>query len=355
MLTSDFFFYLIAFLIAVLCLGIAGYAFQHRSVPGATSLAIIMLSSMGYAVPYTLQLLSHNLAAALFLYNLSLPGANLLGPAWLGFALTWTRQDNSASQPRRMKTSLLALVIPLIVCLAAWTNPLHNLYGTNFHLVQGNSITTLEWNFGLFYWIGFAYAYAVFAAGLVILLYNTLKRLRLFFWQSILLIIGALLPVALNTSFVSGLISGFELDLAPFSFLITGVIWSLTIFFFHFLTIVPIAHQNAFKQMPVGMVVLDHLRQAVDINPAAASMLGVSMMKMIGQELPKDIAVELFGAPSEPVEGESKRIIHLRHEADQRYLEVNQTPFGDRRQQFIGTLLLLYDITERIRAEQVQL
>jgi hypothetical protein len=75
-----------ALLIAVLYLAIAFYAWQRRSVPGAAGLAVLMLAAAGYTVPYVFELNSLDLAAALFWRYVSLPGAALIGPAWLIFA-----------------------------------------------------------------------------------------------------------------------------------------------------------------------------------------------------------------------------------------------------------------------------
>ena len=247
--------YFIVLVIAVVFINIAVYAYRNRRVPGAPALIVLLLAAMGYAVPYTLQMTSPNLAIARLWYLFSIPGANLLAPAWLIFSLTWSGGENTYSR-RQVITFLTGLLfIPMLVCLAAWTNTLHSLYGNNFLFDPQKSIPVLVWDFGIFYWVGFLYAYGVLSVGLIILLNKVFKRLRLFFQQSMLMLVGALIPVFINIAFAAGFsfIPGF--DLAPYTFLVTGIIWSIAVFRFHFLEIEPIDHQIDFNQIPTGKLV----------------------------------------------------------------------------------------------------
>ena len=150
-----FIYLFIALLIAVIYLTIAFYAWQRRSVPGAAGLAFLMLAATGYAVPYIFELNSPNLAAALVWMQVSLPGASLVGPAWLLFAAHYSAQQTIFT-PRRV---LLLITIPILACLAAWTNSLHGLYGADFQFDPAAQWPVLKCRFGPLYWINFGYAY----------------------------------------------------------------------------------------------------------------------------------------------------------------------------------------------------
>jgi diguanylate cyclase (GGDEF)-like protein/PAS domain S-box-containing protein len=343
--------YISAICIAIVCLSIAVYALKNKAIPGAKALAFFMFAVLGYSVPYLFQLSSQNLSGALFWYKLSLPGANLIGPAWLVFALTWTELENRISRSKHVPMFYLLLVIPFLVCLAAWTNHLHGFYGTNIQFKTYESLAILGWDFGLFYWVGFIYAYSLSVIGILILLVTAQKRLRMYFYQSILMIIGALFPVILRIAFAFGMSPIFNIDLTPFAFLIAGVIWNLAIFQFRFLTAVPIAHKSIFLHTPIGMLVVDYQGYVADINPAAAEMFAVSQESIVGRVFPEHLSVHLSPETASFSESDSK-VVCLDQGEKIRYLQVQFKPIKDESKKIkLGTLILLSDITDRMQWE----
>ena len=273
-----FVYLFIALVIAVIYLMIAYYAWQHRSVPGAAGLAFLMLAATGYAVPYIFELNSPSLAAALFWMQVSLPGASLVGPAWLLFAAHYTTQQKIFTK----RWILLLTAIPILACLAAWTNSLHGLYGVDFRFDPAAQWPLLKWRFGPVYWINYGYAYLTTIVGMVLLLRGAVQRMRVFTNQALFLIAGALIPSVINVLFSLGITPIPDMDLTPFSFLITGVFWSLALFRFRLLDIVPIAREQVLDTMPVGVVVLDRHGRVLDMNPAACKMLELQPFEMVG-------------------------------------------------------------------------
>ncbi len=351
--TIDFVFVVFALIIGGIYLALGIFALKRRSVPGSTALAMIMFASAGYAVPYIFQLASPNLSSAQRWYDISLPGASILGPAWLVFALQYTQQKEILTKRR----ALLLSLIPVVACLAAWTNPLHNLYGTHFRFNPLEPWPKLEWDFGFFYWLNFSYAYLMTLGGVVILLRTAIRRFRLYTNQTILLLIGIIIPIIVNLLFVMGFSPIPKMDLAPFLFLITGLSWSLAIFRFQLLDIVPIAHERVFGTMPVGMIVLNHQRQVVDINPAAIKMIALTPSEIIGKELPETLSISILAELNQPVPTEHQTEVCLGHGRQQCYLDLHLTPLLDNHHCFIGALLLIQDITiqkQAIEAERDQ-
>ncbi len=290
---------------------------------------------------------------AVFWYNVSIFGANLLAPAWLVFALSWTGRIIIQDQKRKNTLIVgLLLIVPLLVCLAAWTNPLHQLYSSGVQFVLEADMAVLTWNFGLFYWIGFFYAYSLVPIGLVVLLVTAYQRFRLFQQQSILLIIGGFIPILFNLDFVSGILPIAKIDIAPFTMLITCVIWSLAIFRMRFLTVVPIAHKGVFQHMPIGMIVLDSQGLVVDINPAAANMLAEPMENVIGKGLPKPIASHLPWQANPGSLVDQHEVIRLEQAQKLLFLDTHlKVLYSQPRNTLMGAVIQLNDITERVLAE----
>ena len=346
------FFFTIAILILIVFLTLTIFSYRKRSVPGAPALAILLLAAMGYAVPYTLQMTSSNLESALIWYNLSLPGANLIAPAWLLFSLSWTNREKTSSAKKRKAVITAILLIPLLVCVAGWTNSLHNLYGSNFYFDTQSQVPALEWNFGLFYWLGFGYAYSLFTISSIIILVNIFTKLRLFFHQSILLLIGTLIPILFNIGFVLGVKPTPQLDITPYTFLLTGLIWTLAVFLFKLLNIVPIAHKFVFKQMQTGMIVMDDQWRVVDINPAALKLMDISLLKVIGRRLPGEFSACLKKNFSGNLDTKQEKRICLAKTEKSQFLDVQLTPFLDNNNEVIGYLFLFNDVSEQKHAEE---
>ena len=350
MMLSEVFIYSNIGIISILCVSILYYARRKKFVHGSRSLAIIMLAILGYTVPYLFQLVSKNYEEAMFWYSISILGANLIAPAWLFFAISWTR-DQEPHQPLPKYIHLL-LFVPFIVCVAAWTNSLHGLYGSAVFLTNDFSFYYLKWTYTVFYWIGYVYSYLLVAMAMVLLIKNALERLRLFFIQSLLLISGALIPAVINLIHEFNNKAIVHIDYAPFSFLLTGIIWALAIFFFRFLTVIPIAHKDVFRFMPMGIMVLDYQGRVVDINPATANLLGIDPGKVIGKQLPTILASVLPWEKINSYQKEHTEALHLTLAGIHKILQITVKPSLDLTKKVVfGYLILLNDITEQKQKE----
>ncbi len=348
---SHLIIYIITLATAIICLTIITYALKHRSTPGAVSLVFIMAAILGYAIPYTLQFTSHNLDITLLFYYISILGANLIGPSWLIFSLNWANLQLDFSKGRYMWIMIGVFIIPLIVCLAGWSNPLHHWYGTNFRLITQGDLPILEWDFGFFNWVGYIYSYVLTAVGMVILVVKAIQRLRLLFHQTLLILIGAFIPIICNLAFVNGFLTIGKIDITPFSFLVTGVLWSIAIFRFRFLKIVPIAHQNVFKYMPIGMIVIDNQSIVLDINPTVSDILNIPV-DVIGRTLPENIINQIFNDPNGDYAHEKNELITLEQDGGKKSLDIHFSPLYDPKNIHVGTLLLINDITSRVSSEE---
>lgn len=337
----------IALLITIFCVLISWYAWQYRAVPGATGLVLLMAAAAGYTIPYIFVLNSPNLAAAVFWMYVSLPGASLVGPAWLMFAAHYTLQK----QVFTWRWILILSVIPILACLMAWTNSLHGLFGVDFSFDPASEWPVLEWRFGPAYWINYGYAYLTTAAGILLLVRGAVRRMRVYTNQTLLLLAGASIPIVVNILFNLGITPIPNMDLTPFSFLITGGLWSLALFRFRLLDIVPIAREHVLDTMPVGVVVLDHQGRVLDMNPAAGKMLDLAPLEAAGHLLVGlDPAFSFIQADqSSPVEIEKEA--RLGPDGGPRYLLLRLTPLAHQRNDRAGALLVVQDITARKLAE----
>jgi len=340
-------YYFAAILIGILFLVLAGYAARHASIPGAKILPMIMFLAASYPIAYILQMSSPNLDSAIFWYNVSLPGANLLAPIWCIFVLMWTGHLEKPD----WRVFLPLSIVPVLVCLAAWTNPLHQMYGSNFRFTPQFPWAVLEWDSGLWYWVGFIYAYALFAGTIAILLHAAVWRLHLSLSQALLLLSGVLAPVVFNVLFRLGITPVEGMDISPFTFIFTGITWSLAFFRYGILDVIPVAHERVFASLPLGMIVLDARGRVADINPAARRMLASAEEVVIGAELPASLPAIFTGAGDSVQGQEIQETIRLDMENAPSYLDVRLSLIIGADNQRKGVLIMLDDITERKTAQ----
>lgn len=74
------------------------------------------------------------------------------------------------------------------------------------------------------------------------------------------------------------------LDLTPFLFTFSGILFMLALFRFGLLDIVPIAHSRLMEGLLDGVIVLDKAYRIVDFNPAAQRIFGLTTA-VVGQPI----------------------------------------------------------------------
>jgi PAS domain S-box-containing protein len=324
------------------------FIWLQQPAPGAVPLSLIMFGIGAYALPYMAQLISPDLYTKILWYNISLPGAAIMAPSWLIFTIEYTKRRS----PLRITLVLLSIV-PLLSIILAWTNDYHELYGTIFRIETGTRFQVLKWDNGIGYWIHFFYAYVLVAIGVWKLIKSVASQGWLFQRQNILLLIGCLAPIALNIGFSLGFSPVPDLDLAPFSFLITGLIWGLGIYKYRFMDIIPLARDLIIENMRDVLIVIDVHKRIVDTNPAAEEFIGKSHSDLVGKPLFPEITEWREQIHSYiDTETHQNKTIQIFRDQTQHYYDYQSTPLFDNLDKRIGTLIVLQDITPKIQMEK---
>ena len=146
------------------------------------------------------------------------------------------------------------------------------------------------------FWVHLVYANVILlgATGLFV---ASMVRLSRTYWQMALALVAAsLLP------WVANLLHNFEvgwfarMDLTPFAFIVTGgvLVWGL--YRERLVNLTPLARSIIVDNMADAVFVLDAFGRVVDVNPAAALVLGTTRPGLVG--LPLE---ELLPRPATPV------------------------------------------------------
>lgn len=255
------------------------YSGKHRTTPGVTAFQFLMLGITIWTFGYALELAAGDLATKIFWTKFQFFGVVIIPLSWLLFAHQYTGQTRPI--PRLILTLLMFEAV--ITLVMVWTNETHGFGFRESKLSANGPFLTLVLTFGLWVWFHIVYSYFLLLIGtgwFILMFFRTLPLHR---WQVGLLVVGALFPWLANVLFLLGLSPIPGLDLSPFAFAISGLIFAWDLARLHFLEIVPIAHELAIASMTDGFLVLDKQNRITYLNPAARKAIGARADQVVGQ------------------------------------------------------------------------
>jgi len=332
----------------LISVGLAMYAWQRQSVPGAASFIVLVLAIAGWCLGYSLEILSIGLSAKIFWGKVQYFGITTLPVAWLTFALQYTRRESWLTR----RNLLLLAIIPLITVLLVWTNGIHGLVWSEVTLDRSGPFPAMSVHYGLWFWVHLVYSYMLLLLGTLMLIRMVITFPDLYRWQAILLLFGAIAPWIGNIIYVFGLTPVPNLDFTPLVFSLSGVTIGLNLFRFGFFDIVPVARRAIVDSMSDAVIVLDLQNRIVDLNPAAQRLIGYPGSDAIGRTGTQALSswAELLSQFRDQREARTELV---KYEPDgPRHFEVQISSLLDQQEKPTGSLIVVRDITGRKEAEQ---
>jgi signal transduction histidine kinase len=328
----------------LLAVGITRAAWRNRDEPGAVPFAVLMAGVAIWASSYALG----GVVADIGLRRaLELPievGKALVAPAWLLFALQYTGRGDWIT---RRLLALLA-VIPVVTLVLVATSSEHAILWTNYRIDPVLGAATARFDPGPWHYLHAVYGWLLIGAGMALLLDTVQERHGPFGAQGAALLAGALLPFATHVKRTFMLPPEPALDLTPLALTATGVLFSVALFRFDLLDLVPATRRlgrgAAIEATDVGMLVVETGGRIVECNPAAAAAVGRSASDLVGRDL-AEVAPDIALGPG-------NETVALVGAAGRRTYDVRVAPVTDERGREIGLTVTLTDVTARERRRQ---
>jgi len=325
-------------------LSLAVYAFRRRTASGWLYFVLAMLAVSWWSEAYALELTAVSLPARVAFNNLAFTGAHALAPLWFLFSLYYLNRN--LSLPRQ----LALFVLPAIMGILAFTNPLHGWVWTQVTLRDAGAGEALAFEYGPAFWVGALYAYSLMLAGSLALGRGLLRSTRLYRNQTAMLLAAAIIPWLSNFLYITGFTPLPGLDLTPPSFAVSGLLVTAALFRYRLLELIPIAYDALFASMENEVLVLDASDRLLEANPAARRLLNLSDAH-IGQP----VSTWLTAAPELMClfeEGGSLQCeVCLETPTGQTWRDVQSARLFTGQQAASGRLIVLNDITERRNSE----
>jgi len=332
---------------AIVTAALGIYAWRRRTVPGGTPFVILMLVTVVWSLANALEMAGTDLPTKLFWANVQYLCYGAIPVAWLALTLQCTGRGEWLT---RRNLALLSIE-PLITVVLAWTNELHSLMRRNVHLDTAGPFPVIGKTFGPWFWVHAAYTYLLLLLAIYFLIKALQRASPLHRGQTLVLLIGTLLPLIWNALYNFGLSPIPRHDVAPAVLSLSGGVVAWGLFRYRLFDIVPVACATVIEGIDDGVIVLDVRNRIVDLNPAAQRILGYRASQAIGQP-----AAEVFSAWPALLElcrgGTVPHTESVLGTGDaQQYYDLHVSLLTDRRGRRTGQVIVLHDITERRRAQ----
>ena len=218
---------------------------------------------------------------------------------------------------------------------------------------QAGPFLALVVSFRFWFWIHTAYSYFLLLLGTVLFARSLIRSPRLYRWQIVVLLFGAVAPWVGNAISIFNLETTPNLDWSALVFTVTGIAFTWGLFRFRLFDLVPIrareGHRRyARRHVGAGQAKSDRGYLTRCPTPSLASRAS----QAIGQrphQIWKD-QPDLIEKYSDAMEVQDE--ISLGMGQARRDYDLRISPLTDGRGQFTGRLIFLHDITERKQAER---
>jgi len=327
---------------------VAAIAWKRRAVPGAISLALLLVAAGVWALAYAIELSVVSLQAQIFWSKVEYLGIINIPVLYLVFSLEYARQERYLNK----RSTLLLWIIPVITLLLVWTNELHLLIWSGLQQVKFNNNLVFTVDHGTFFWIYAAYSYILLLIGAVILVQNAITAKGAHRSQAAVMVLGTAVTWIGNIVYLTGLSPIPEIDTSSLTLTITGLIFAWGLFRLGLLDLVPIAGEKVLESLDDGALVLDHNKRIVYMNKAFEYYTGVWAEEVIGKPAAEALS-ELPGLYSvhANLDNLNTDIALDRGDGQKLFINLRIAPIQDGGKA-VGRVFILHDITERKRAEQ---
>ena len=328
---------------------LAGYVGWRRGSRAGLALAVLLAAVAWWGLAYAFELTATDLSTKSLWGDLKYVGVALLAPSWLVFVLEYTNRGHLVT---RRLLALLAIE-PLALMVFLFVPATHDLVRFYPADAAGEDLPVV--GTGPVFWVHLAYSNLMILAATWLFVVSMIRLSGTYRRMALVLVAAALLPWVVN------LLHNFEvgwfaiIDLTPFAFILTGAVLVWGLFRERLIRLTPLARGVIVENMSDSVFVLDAFGRVTDVNPAGTRLLDTTRPQMVGRSL-----ADVLGGPGDethepaggaPLDGEHLELDAPGGEPDSRTYEVRREPLQDAGGRAAGELVMLRDVTERIRAE----
>lgn len=329
------------------CLGISTFffLFRFRKTPGVKYWLGWQVAATIWAFTYAFEYAATDLETKIMWSKFSYFGI-VYGPvSFLFFSLAFSSKFKYLK--RKYVISVFAFASLFIIF--PFTNDLHHLHWRSYSINPETNAT--DYVYGPLFWIMDFFAYVALIIGIVNIFMLYFRLSEYYKSQIAILFISSLLPPIGNLIYVFHInpLPGF--DWTPFTFLITGILIAINISQFKMFDLVPFARNKLIDLIPDAIVILDNSMRIADYNTAFRALVKTEQGELIGWRVEK-----LFPHREQLIREITNHdvyqtVISREYDGQMRYFDSQSVTLYDQHKLNIGRLIMLKDITLRVKAE----
>jgi len=337
-------------LVAVALFPVAGvaaliwYLFRHRGKPGANWFMLSLVGVAAFCGSYGLSLLVFDPGTRATFEMVTIVAVCCIGPPFLSFGLEYTGRPDIVRNP--LYGAIFA--VPVLTIPIAATNASHGLLWSGFELDPLFGAATVQYTFGP--WGFFAAIFSLGTAGLgaLLLVGAILKYGPLYRREATAVVLSTISPSVGGLLWLFGVGPVPQLNLAPMLMIPHLALDAYAFVGTHMFETNPTtqraAERSALDDLSDPLFVLDTNEQVVNLNGRATALFGVSAPDdlPVALETLTDVDLDGMRAAGELRVGGSEGGTYA----------VSYTPLSDTRGDSVGSMVVLYDITEARRRDQ---
>lgn len=334
-------------LVALLALILAAAAWNRTHSTSSLLFALAMLAVALWVGTSALEAAAQTVESKLLWAKLSYLGIAWLGILWLLFILEYLYAEKG--WVRRLWPWLV--VIPAITLGLVLTNEQHHLIWREITPTELNGEIFIIYHHGLWFRVFTAFSYAVLAVCAGLLLNALVRYPRIYRGQLAGLAAGMLLPWGTNIAYLLGWSVYPGIDLTPYGFALTGIIYSWIFSRDELFETIPLAYTAILNNIPDGYLVVDGAGQVIDVSPACCRYLNLNRRMALGHDV-ADVLKEWKGLLRVMRIAGPAHTEFLIAQEPEIWLEASASDWKHRDRKAVGRLLILHDITRRRQAEE---
>jgi PAS domain S-box-containing protein len=331
----------VRFISGIVALILIGLLWKKRHFQGAVFLMLFELTAAIWAIADGFEAAATIISQKLLWSQIAYIGVTTSAVMFLLFALSYTNHTRLVN----IKIFLILMVIPFITIIMAFTNSFHGLLWSKIVILEGTNQSV--YYYGPWFWAHVTYEYSALTTGIIILLIGAFKVYSLYKVQVWFLIIGTIFPFCASILYVFKLTPLKGLDPTPISFILSGIIVAISLFWLRMFNIIPLARKQAIDNLRDGMLVVDSANRIVDVNPAFCIIIGKQAKQVIG--IQADIIFSKIEIDIDHFSVENDFTLETQIGAGINFqsVEVKCHHITDINQNIIGRIFLLTDITTK--------
>lgn len=334
---------------AGISVSLAVYAFiKQRHSKCAVSFGVSMFILAAWSGGNALEMSGLDLATKLFWANFQYFAYCFSPVALITLCMRFTGYDKWLQK----KAFWWVLVFPLVIFLLVWTDGYHGLMRYNIQLDNSGAFPVISKSYGPVFYVHTAFVYLINTTALTILINATVRRKTVYRKQAVILLIGVTLIILPNVLYILGFSPAKNIDLTPVSFDPAGGLMAFAIFRYRMFDLVPLARATVIETMDAGVLVLDLQNRILDINPALEQMTGISAKLANGRSV-----TDVFNTiPEFPNACMNRSVTYTEFQIaklnNSKTYEAILSPLTDSKGSLLGRLAMVYEITEKKKAQQ---